>query len=231
MLKIAIVDDEKIFIKSFVERLGKYIQEGIDELYMFDNSLNFLKSDTIYDLVFLDIDMPGIEGITVAKKRMNTYEKIVFVSNIESLVFRAYNATSAIGFIRKSHLDDDLRDVFKMIKTLKKEKRYITVKKGANLINISCTDIYYFEKQVNDVIIHTVNGEITYRQTIKELEKQLSDCGFIKNHEGYLVNVDYIYCIGTSEIILNNKSKIPISRKNVMRVKEAFLLRCGEGDV
>lgn len=231
MLKIAIVDDEKIFIKSFVERLGKYIQEGIDELYMFDNSLNFLKSDTIYDLVFLDIDMPGIEGITVAKKRMNTYEKIVFVSNIESLVFRAYNATSAIGFIRKSHLDDDLRDVFKMIKTLKKEKRYITVKKGANLINISCTDIYYFEKQVNDVIIHTVNGEITYRQTIKELEKQLSDCGFIKNHEGYLVNVDYIYCIGTSEIILTNKSKIPISRKNVMRVKEAFLLRCGEGDV
>lgn len=231
MLKIAIVDDEKIFIKSFVERLGKYIQEGIDELYMFDNSLNFLKSDTIYDLVFLDIDMPGIEGITVAKKRMNTDEKIVFVSNIESLVFRAYNATSAMGFIRKSHLDDDLRDVFKMIKTLKKEKRYITVKKGANLINISCTDIYYFEKQVNDVIIHTVNGEITYRQTIKELEKQLSDCGFIKNHEGYLVNVDYIYCIGTSEIILTNKSKIPISRKNVMRVKEAFLLRCGEDNV
>ena len=230
MLKIAIVDDEKIFIKSFVERLGKYIQEGIDELYMFDNSLNFLKSDTIYDLVFLDIDMPGIEGITVAKKRMNTDEKIVFVSNIESLVFRAYNATSAIGFIRKSHLDDDLKDVFKMIKDLKKEKRYITVKKGANLINISCADIYYFEKQVNDVIIHTVNGDITYRQTIKELEKQLSEYGFIKNHEGYLVNVDYIYCIGTSEIILTNKSKIPISRKNVMRVKEAFLLRCGEGD-
>lgn len=231
MLKIAIVDDEKIFIKSFVERLGKYIKEGIDEIFIFDNSLNFLNSDTIYDLVFLDIDMPGIEGITVAQRRINADEKIVFVSNVESLVFRAYNATEAIGFIRKSHLEDDLRDVFRMIKDFKKRKKYITVRKGANLINISCKDIYYFEKQVNDVIIHTVNGEVTYRQTIKELEKQLSDCGFIKNHEGYLVNVDYIYCIGTSEIILTNKSKIPISRKNVMRVKEAFLLRCGEGDV
>lgn len=231
MLKIAIVDDEKIFIKSFVERLGKYIKEGIDEIFIFDNSLNFLNSDTIYDLVFLDIDMPGIEGITVAQRRINADEKIVFVSNVESLVFRAYNATEAIGFIRKSHLEDDLRDVFRMIKDFKKRKKYIIVRKGANLINISCTDIYYFEKQINDVIIHTVNGEVTYRQTIKELEKQLSDCGFIKNHEGYLVNVDYIYCIGTSEIILTNKSKIPISRKNVMRVKEAFLLRCGEGDV
>lgn len=231
MLKIAIVDDEKIFIKSFVERLVKYIKEGIDEIFIFDNSLNFLNSDTIYDLVFLDIDMPGIEGITVAQRRINADEKIVFVSNVESLVFRAYNATEAIGFIRKSHLEDDLRDVFRMIKDFKKRKKYITVRKGANLINISCTDIYYFEKQINDVIIHTVNGEVTYRQTIKELEKQLSDCGFIKNHEGYLVNVDYIYCIGTSEIILTNKSKIPISRKNVMRVKEAFLLRCGEGDV
>lgn len=231
MLKFAIVDDEHIFIESFVERLGKYIQEGIDELYIFENSVDFLKSDTIYDLVFLDIDMPGIEGITVAQRRINADEKIVFVSNVESLVFRAYNATEAIGFIRKSHLEDDLRDVFRMIKDFKKRKKYITVRKGANLINISCTDIYYFEKQINDVIIHTVNGEVTYRQTIKELEKQLSDCGFIKNHEGYLVNVDYIYCIGTSEIILTNKSKIPISRKNVMRVKEAFLLRCGEGDV
>lgn len=231
MLKFAIVDDEHIFIESFVEKLGKYIQEGIDELYIFENSVDFLKSDTIYDLVFLDIDIPEIDGIAVAKKRMNKSEKIVFVTNVESLVFRAYNATSAIGFVRKSHLEDDLRDVFLMIKNLKKDERYITVKKGANLINISCKDIYYFEKQVNDVIIHTVNGEVTYRQTIKELEKQLSDCGFIKNHEGYLVNVDYIYCIGTSEIILTNKSKIPISRKNVMRVKEAFLLRCGEDDV
>lgn len=230
-MKIAVVDDEKIFIKSFFERLEKYIQNGIDELYMFDNSLKFLNSDTIYDLVFLDIDMPGIEGITVAKNRMNTGEKIVFVSNVESLVFRAYNATSAIGFIRKSHLEDDLRDVFRMMERLKKDTRYITVKRGANLINISCRDIYYFEKQVNDVIIHTVNGQTIYRQTIKELEKQLSDYGFIKSHEGYLVNIDYIYSIGTSEIILTNKVKIPISRKNVMRVKEAFLLRCGEGDV
>ncbi len=230
-MKIAVVDDEKIFIKSFFERLEKYIQNGIDELYMFDNSLKFLNSDTIYDLVFLDIDMPGIEGITVAKNRINTGEKIVFVSNVESLVFRAYNATSAIGFIRKSHLEDDLRDVFRMLESLKKDTRYITVKRGANLINISCRDIYYFEKQVNDVIIHTVNGQTIYRQTIKELEKQLSDYGFIKSHEGYLVNIDYIYSIGTSEIILTNKVKIPISRKNVMRVKEAFLLRCGEGDV
>lgn len=146
-------------------------------------------------------------------------------------MFRAYNATSAIGFIRKSHLEDDLRDVFRMLESLKKDTRYITVKRGANLINISCRDIYYFEKQVNDVIIHTVNGQTIYRQTIKELEKQLSDYGFIKSHEGYLVNIDYIYSIGTSEIILTNKVKIPISRKNVMRVKEAFLLRCGEGDV
>lgn len=230
-MKIAVVDDEKIFIKSFFERLEKYIQNGIDELYMFDDSLKFLNSDTIYDLVFLDIDMPGIEGITVAKNRMNTGEKIVFVSNVESLVFRAYNATSAIGFIRKSHLEDDLRDVFRMMESLKKDTRYITVKRGANLINISCRDIYYFEKQVNDVIIHTVNGQTIYRQTIKELEKKLSDYGFIKSHEGYLVNIDYIYSIGTSEIILTNKVKIPISRKNVMRVKEAFLLRCGEGDV
>lgn len=230
-MKIAVVDDEKIFIKSFFERLEKYIQNGIDELYMFDNSLKFLNSDTIYDLVFLDIDMPGIEGITVAKNRINTGEKIVFVSNVESLVFRAYNATSAIGFIRKSHLEDDLRDVFRMLESLKKDTRYITVKRGANLINISCRDIYYFEKQVNDVIIHTVNGQTIYRQTIKELEKQLSDYGFIKSHEGYLVNIDYIYSIGTSEIILTNKVKIPISRKNVMRVKEAFLLRCGEGNV
>lgn len=230
-MKIAVIDDEQIFLKSFVEKLGKYIQEGIDELYMFDNSLSFLDSDTIYDLIFLDIDMPRIEGITVAKKRMNTGEKIVFVSNIESLVFRTYNETSAIGFIRKSHMEDDLRAVFRMMESLKKDARYITVKRGANLINISCRDIYYFEKQVNDVIIHTVNGQIIYRQTIKELEKQLSDYGFIKNHEGYLVNVDYIYSIGTSEIILTNKAKIPISRKNVMRVKEAFLLRCGEGDI
>ena len=166
--------------------------------------------------------MPEMDGISIAKKRSKMNEKIVFVTNRESLVFQAYNETSSIGFIRKKHMGDDLKDVFDSLHNLEKNQKHITIKKGSDIVTVNCSSVLYFEKQINNIIIHTLNENIIYRKTMKELELALSDFGFVKSHEGYLVNVDFIYYIGKSDIVLTNRETIPVSRKNVKYVKEMF---------
>lgn len=227
-MRIAVIDDEKLFLSSFTEKLKPFIDIYNSQIDLFSSPKEFMKSVMSYNIVFLDIDMPEIDGISIAKKRAGNNEKIVFVTNRESLVFQAYNETSSIGFVRKNHLSDDLNDVFKTINTIEKNQKHITVKKGAEIINIRYCDIMYLEKQINNILIHAVTEIVTYRNTMKELEKTLSDYGFIKSHEGYLVNVEFIYYIGKTEIVLTNREKIPVSRKNVKLVKEAFLRKCGD---
>lgn len=231
MLRIAVVDDEKLFLKNFIEKLKPFIDISSSQIDLFSSPILFLESEVSYDFIFLDIDMPKINGISIAKKRARLNEKTIFVTNRESLVFQAYNETSSIGFVRKNHLDEDLRDVFNALHNLEKNQKHITIKKGSEIINVNCREVLYFEKQINNIIIHTMTENIVYRNTMKELEKDLMPFGFVKTHEGYLVNVERIYYIGKSDIILTNRERIPVSRKNVKNVKETFLRKCGDNYV
>ena len=230
MFDIAIVDDEFIFLKQFKDNLNEFFSNCDFRLDLFQSSEDFLNQSHNYDFVFLDIDMPNIDGITLAKKRVvhHISEKIVFVTNKEALVFDAYNKTASIGFIRKSHLKVDLCDVINTMRRISRIKKSFAITKGAQIINLVCDEILYFEKKKNNIIVHTINDEITYRGTMKSLEKELGRYGFIKTHEGFIVNVTHIYLIGSAEVILSNQARIPISRKNVRRVKEELLKSVGD---
>ena len=96
------VDDEKILMDHTVSMCSELPQ--IDEVRGFTKpkeALQWLEDNTA-DLALLDIDMPKINGISIAKKRARLNEKTIFVTNRESLVFQAYNETSSIGFVRKN---------------------------------------------------------------------------------------------------------------------------------
>lgn len=85
MFDIAIVDDEFIFLKQFKDNLNEFFSNCDYRLDLFQSSEDFLNQSHNYDFVFLDIDMPNIDGITLAKKRVvhHISEKIVFVTNKE----------------------------------------------------------------------------------------------------------------------------------------------------
>ena len=168
-MKIALCDDEK----TFIDIMSKLIKKNLctDVFDTFTEVQMFADHICEYDLIFLDIDMPCITGIELAKKceSYNTY--IVFVTNKENLVFEAYNTTNAFGFIRKSNLQNDFVSVIQRFNKINQNSHYLSVKSSNGIIKIPFADIYYIEKQINNVIIHTQKYDYREFNTLSNLEK------------------------------------------------------------
>lgn len=224
-MKIAIVDDELIFAQSFRNILEKRLFDTMQLLNIFTDTDGFIASKRKYDIVFLDIEMPKITGLELAKKYKNENTYIVFVTNRDDLVFEAYNTTNSLGFIRKTHLEKDLNVIIQRMHKEFNENTCISIKDGDSLVKIRSSDIRYIEKIAHNVILHTADTSLSMRKSMSETEEMLKPHGFFRVHAGYIVNLDHIALIRPTEILLQCGSKIPVSRKNLKLVKNEFLRR------
>lgn len=225
MLKIAVCDDEKTFINTISKLINSKLENRIEKLDTFINPYELLEKINLYDLIFLDIDMPEISGIELVRQYEGNNIHIVFVTNKEALVFEAYNTTNTFGFIRKSNLYDDFMSVILRFEKNNQGLHYLPVKSKDGTVKCKFSDIYYIEKQINSVIIHTKNNIYKVPDTLSNLENTLRDFGFIRTHIGYIVNLDYIVAVNDNEVEISNGEKIPVSRNKSKYVKTEFLKR------
>lgn len=229
MLKIAICDDENLFLNEF-----KSIIEGICANEKIEYVINTYNSGYFavdnynkYDLIFLDIDMPDLDGIAIAEqinklKGNLDIPYIVFVTSKDNLVFDALKQFP-YSFIRKAYFKDDIKSCILSInkKLADKAIRY-PVKIGRNKLFLNLDNIIYLEKDKNYVIFHTTDNQYKERSNIDEKLSDLSSRDFIRTHIGYLVNMKYIKEITNTEVILLDGTKIPISKSYKQSVKDIY---------
>lgn len=227
MLRIAVCDDDSCFLSKFQKALRQFFKSRAEVIDCFINPNDLLNSKSRYNLLFLDIDMPQMSGIDLAGHYSRSDSIVVFVTNRETLVYDAYNSTESYGFIRKSNMNKDFLSIIKKLQNTVLSTAKLSIKYGGQVIGVKYSEIIYIEKSVNNVIIHTVRGVFSERNTITQLEKTLSGYSFVRCHIGYLVNLDYITLINSTEITLKNSEKIPLSRRNVKNVKSMFIKRSG----
>ena len=232
-LKIAIVDDESISLEMIssiiITTFEKFSQPIVADKFV--SALDFKKmlSEKTYDLVFLDIDMPEIDGIELAKtlKETKNPPTIIFVSNREERVFDSF-IVNPFGFVRKSNLLKDIPLVIesftKKINSAPKDKvvEFVTKRK---MYSIPLDQILYFEsfKDYQNVYRKDKNEIITLNLTMDDLEKKLKDNGFIRIHKSFLVNHSAIEKIDGLHVILVTHKKLPIGRRRLQEVKETYL--------
>ena len=234
MLKIAIVDDEKLF----VDKINRLIKEACAEnnieyeVEIFGDGFALLESYNKFHLIFLDIEMPLIDGVSVAE-RINSLRTsgdipfIVFVTSRDSMVFRALKSYP-YSFIRKSDLEDDLvKCIIKVNEKIISTNKTVTIHSGRNDIIINVKDIVYLEKQKNYVIYHMAKQDYTVRSNIDTEYKKLEKFGFIRPHIGYIVNNEYIKSFSADGIIIDDSTFIPINKK-YKNVKEDYFEWLGE---
>lgn len=195
MIKIAVVDDEEMFILSFqkdLERLFK--QNNVDFLITsFTNGNEFMESyeEAKYDLVFLDIDIPYINGIEIAsaiRSKKNT--ELIFVSGHDNFVFESIRYAS-FRFIRKAEfLLDTEEAVFSFCKKAKNNERTISLELEKNNIFFDdISKIIYIFSQRHDIFILNDKKE-TLRlssrlYTMDGLGELISSRGSIRIHKSY----------------------------------------------
>jgi DNA-binding LytR/AlgR family response regulator len=233
MFRIAICDDEKVFS----DKLNKMIkticdQNNIDyKSDVYFDGLSLIENYEKYHLIFLDIEMPLIDGISVAEhlnnKRTNDIPYVVFVTGRDNLVFKALRSYP-YSFIRKNDLEEDLSEcIVKVSNKIKANNNTITIHSGRSDIIIDTDDIIYLEKNKNYVVYHTVNQDYTVRSTIDQEHQKLKGYGFLRSHIGFVVNNEFVVSLSADRIKLKSDISIPINKK-YKSVREDYFKWLGE---
>jgi len=230
MLKIAVIDDDSIILEKISELIDRYMHQEncIDQ---FNSGVTFFNSQQlIYDVVFLDIDMPDINGFEIAEnlKFIKPSVIIIFVSCMEHLVFNSFKY-SPFRFVRKSNLDDDMRvSIMEYEKKLVENNQTFLIKTHELEVNIPIIEIIFFESQGHDLYVKTINNLFKLKrdknneQSIRSLTEKISNHGFIRVHKSFLVNYKYIYKIKRNKIVLKDNSEIDMNPHNSSEIKQIY---------
>lgn len=219
MIKIAIVEDDIKFSNTLKELIKQYGDESkiVFDVHKFSNAEMFLdkfKSD--YDIILLDISLPGIDGIETANKirKCDEIVSIIFITSLAQYALCGYKVSAKDYFVKPiSYLE--LKMCFdRIIPSINKDKmnKSIKINLKKNVKKVELDNIYYIESFGHMIIYHTVDGDISVRgDPIKTIEKELAPYGFACCASYYLVNLKYCDYIEGDTLVLNNKT-IKISR-------------------
>lgn len=175
-----------------------------------------------FDVVFLDIDMPEINGFDIAEKIKTL---IIFVTSHDELVYSSLKFRP-FRFIRKSHLEDELPETLAAVNSeISKQNagRKFSFRTKTGEVFLDVGNIEYIEIYGHWLRVSVTGGEpLECYGSLSTLEEQLAELDFVRVHKSYLVNLKYIYSIEKTLIILDNKTAIPLSRYKAADVKEKF---------
>lgn len=242
MLKIAIIDDDKDFLKLYKELVNKIFSEHhvMTETQAFVYGAAFINSLSIvnYDLVFMDIDMPELSGIDIVSKlRNNNFNfDLIFVSAHSHFVFEAIKLTP-YRFIRKTNLKEETKEAigaycnrkqiqFKMI-PLELQNGEIVKEKIMDIIQFFSIrhDVFYSSKNQKMGVI------LSRKYSLSKIEHLTKDLGFIRVHRSYLVNYKYIKKIDSKSLLLTDESEVPISHGKMTDIQEQFMTLLRNEDI
>ena len=227
-MRIAICDDEEKYrleLKTILNKLLINIDCDIDT-FSDGNILEADFRDKPYDLVFLDIEMPEVDGITLAKKLRSLSEKvyIVFLTSHIEYALEGYEV-NALRYLTKPVNIDKLKEVIKYVQDRETSARQIIIKEDGEKIVIDVNDVIYMEAMNQNVRIVTVSGEHTIRYNIGDFEEQLKNDGFYRIHRGYLISLAKVKKLSKGDVIMElgkDEISLPVSRSNLKSLKDAL---------
>lgn len=210
-MKILIVDDEQLARARLLRMLGTLGYKEIQEAQDADTAIELCKED-IFDIVFLDINMPKVSGLELGYelKYINPDVSIIFQTAYEEHALKAFDI-GAVGYLVKPFSIDQIQATLERIKTPIKDEKELRIlsKSGDNYLLLKPEEIHYVKADLSEVMIRTTKGFSYYSQKISDIFNKLEKYGFERIHRSYLININEIKDIETIE-----QSKLRFSFKN-----------------
>jgi DNA-binding LytR/AlgR family response regulator len=229
-MKVAFCDDDQYFLSVFDEYINQFSSTipnlDYDEFHS-GNSLidQYNLVENPYDIIFLDIEMEGLNGIEIAKKIRLLDENviIVFGTNHTEYVYESFDVTPFRFLIKPIEFDKFKEVLLAAYCKIKKDNRFLFFNVERNIIRINSNDIYYMESQKRILIINTSNMVYKVYDKLATYEKQLYRNDFISVHKSYLVNLNHVVEFNINSLKMANGDTIPISENKRKYAKEEHI--------
>lgn len=175
------------------------------------------------DAIFLDIDMPDVNGFEIAQKINETGDTfIIFVTSYDELVYSSIKFRP-FRFIRKTRLDNELPEVLNALASAVAKRaagRRFKLHTKTTDVFLNVEEIKYMETFGHWIRVYVSDAEyIECYGSLSDMENQLSELDFVRIHKSYLVNCRYVYSIERGRVILTDKTELPLSRYKSDQVK------------
>lgn len=228
-MKIAIVDDEKCW-RDKVEKTIRGFYKEDTEISVFESGVEYLNGEEQYDITFMDIEMPDVDGFdTIAKAREYNANGIYIILTTHTEMSRKGYMVNAFRYIDKINLQEELEEALKSVDILigRNDKLEVNViEEGVREITLK--NIIYIETEKHYLLLHTRQGVKRCSNSLLEIQNMLRDKPFYRCHHAYIVNLDEIKKIQDTDIHMSNGDKLYVSIRRKAEFKQKYLNRLYE---
>lgn len=233
MIKAALCDDDILTLNEMQGFLDRYCRERNREIIhtTFCNPLELLSEierGVRFDVLFLDILMPGQNGIETAAeiRRYDSNIKIVFLTSSAEFAVQSYTVDAYFYQLKPLQWENFLRVMDSLLeKCAREQENSLILRCKGMLTRIELKQLEFCEVIHRTLLFHLTSGKVLESTgSLNELGRKLApyDC-FLRVHRSYIVNLDYVQNISYRAVTMTCLTEIPIPRGKYNEIKDAFL--------
>ena len=231
MLKIAVCDDSRELLEKVEKDLHEYenVRNTPATVHTYTNAVDLLdgRKKTDYDILILDIIMPGFTGMQAAHeiRKFNEEIKIIFLTSSKEFAIESYSV-GAYYYLLKPVLNEKLFSVLdKVVSEIASKQESCVIYTHMGIVNIpfakiECIEVYnkHLDFHLSDGSTKETRGALTDYENVFLERKE-----FLKIHRSYILNMDYIHSIEAGEIATYSGKRFPVSRLLAKDIKEHYM--------
>ena len=232
-IRAAIAEDDPAFraqLNGFLQQYAGDKQLEITVSTFEDGQTLVSAYCPIFDVIFLDVEMPHLDGMSAAEKirQKDSQVLLVFVTNVAHYAVKGY-AVQALDYILKplNYMSFSAK-MDRIVKTLQlRQEKSILLNSGSSMRRIPVSQILYVEVLRHQVVYHLADELITIRGSLKEAENLLEGCSFAKCNSCFLVNLRHVRGVREDAVIVGQE-ELQMSRakkKDFMQAVAAYISR------
>lgn len=228
MINVLVADDELPAVEELAFLLGRDGRIGtIHRASSGGEALRTLETESV-DAVFLDIHMPALSGLDIARaiSRSSNPPAVVFVTADEDCALEAFDL-AAVDYLlkplRAERLARSVDRISELIKDGAPAPEMITVDLGGTTRMIRRDDVSYVQAQGDYARLHTAEASYLIRVPLSDLEQQWAEAGFMRIHRSYLIalnHVGHLKLSASSPSVTVAGAELPISRRHLPSVRD-----------
>ncbi|SDB23009.1 LytR/AlgR family response regulator transcription factor [Eubacterium oxidoreducens] len=226
MLKVAVCDDQRAILNQMKQILRQYERDNECEICLdtYQSGNTLLESKEQYDVIFLDVEMPGIGGLKVGKILSKEYmhTKVILLTSHTEVYKEGYKI-NAFRFLTKPIVEKDVFEALIAVEHSMLGKETVSLRYENAVYNIAQQHILYIMADGSRTVVFVAKQSFTSSKSLREWESSLDQRLFARVHRGYLVNMSHIESVKNGKVKLYSGEQILLSRRLLKDFKRKYM--------